>query len=98
MVYGLLNCIVKQEMDGFSSACDNFGFTISSKKTEVTYQPAPGIPYQEPNITVKGQRLLAVENFTYLGSALSRSASIDAEVTNRIAKASIALGRLKKSV
>ena len=62
------------------------------------YQPAPENPYQEPNTTVKGQRLQAVENFTYLGSTLSRSANIDAEVTNRIAKASSAFRRLKKSV
>ena len=51
------------EMDGFSTACDNFGFTISTKNTEVMYQPAPGYPYQEPNITMKGQRLQAVDNF-----------------------------------
>ena len=62
-------------MDGFSTACDNFGFTISTKKTEVMYQPAPENLYQVPNITVKGQRLQAVENFTYLGSTLSRSAN-----------------------
>ena len=86
------------EMDEFSSACDNFGLTISTRKTEVMYQPAPGNTYQVPNITVKGQRLQAVENFTYLGSTLSRSANIDAEVTNRIAKASSAFGRLKKCV
>ena len=43
------------EMDGFSTACDNFGFTINTKKTEVMYQPAPENPCQEPNITVKGQ-------------------------------------------
>jgi len=85
-------------MNAFSSACDNFGFTISSKKTEVMYQPAPRIPYQEPNITVKGQRLQVVENFTCLGSTLSRSANIDAEVNNRIAKASSAFGRLKKTI
>ena len=62
------------------------------------YQPAPGKPYQKPNFTVKGQQLQAVENFTYLVSALSPSANIDAEVSNRIAKASSAFGRLKKSV
>ena len=62
------------------------------------YQPTPGNPYQEPNITVKGQRLQAVENFTYLGSTPSRSANINAEVTNSIAKASSTFGRLKKSV
>ena len=37
------------------SRCDNFGLTISTKKTEVMYQPAPGKPYQESHITVKGQ-------------------------------------------
>uniref|UniRef100_A0A8C7WPE7 Reverse transcriptase domain-containing protein n=1 Tax=Oryzias sinensis TaxID=183150 RepID=A0A8C7WPE7_9TELE len=89
---------MQQEMDAFSSACDNFGLTINIKKTEVMYQPAPGKPYQEPNITVKGQRLQDVENFTYLGSTLSRNTNIDAEVNNRIAKASSAFGRLRKSV
>ncbi len=29
-------------VDKFSSACNNFGLTISIKKTEVLYQPAPG--------------------------------------------------------
>lgn len=47
---------------------------------------------------MKGQRLQAVESFTYLGSTLSRYANIDAEVTNRIAKSISAFGRLKKSV
>ena len=28
----------------------------ASKKTEVVYQPAPGKPYKEPTITVKGHR------------------------------------------
>ena len=52
------------EMDGFSTACDNFGLTISTKKTKVMSQSAPGNPYQEHDITVKGKRLHAVENFT----------------------------------
>ena len=61
---------MQQDMDCFSRACDNFGLTISTKKTEVMYQPAPGKPYQEPHIMVKGQNLQAVDNFTYLGSTL----------------------------
>ena len=35
-------------MDLFSNACSNFGLTISTKKTEVMYQPAPKNLYQEP--------------------------------------------------
>ena len=89
---------MQHEMDCFSTACDNFGLTISTKKTEVMYQPAPGKPYHEPHITVKGQNIKAVNNFTYLGSTLSRAVNIDAEVINRIAKASAAFGRLRENV
>eukprot|EP00795_Rhopilema_esculentum_P009597 gene9597-17355_t len=89
---------MQQVMDNFSSTCDNFGLTISTKKTEVLYQPAPGNLYQEPNIRVKGQRLQAMEHFIFLGSTLSRSANIDAEVNNCIAKAVNAFGRPRKTV
>ena len=85
-------------MDKFSAACDNFGLTISTKKTEVMHQPIPRTPYHEPTIMVKGQKLQAVEQFTYLGSTLSRAVNIDAEVNNRLAKASSAFGRLRTNV
>ena len=60
-----------QEMDLVSQACDNYYLTISKKKTEVVYQPAPGKPCSEPTITVNEQSLHVVDKFTYLGSALS---------------------------
>ena len=44
------------------------------------YQAAPEKPYQEKHITVNGQNLQAVDNFTYLGSTLSRVVYIDAEL------------------
>ena len=71
-------------MDEFSSTCDNYGLTISTKKTDVMYQPAPGTPYQELSITVKGQRLKAVEHITYLGSTLPHSANIDDEANSHL--------------
>ena len=64
----------------------------------MVYQPAPGKPYKEPTITVKGQRLQIVDKFTYLGSTLSRVVHIDDEVNFRIAKASAASGQLRGSV
>ena len=70
-----------------SDSCDSYDLTISIKKTEVVYQLAPGKPYKEPTITVKGQRLQVVDKFTYLGSTLSRIVHIDNEVNARIAKA-----------
>ena len=47
-------------MDRVLQACDNYDLTISSKKTEVVYQPSPGKPYSEPTIIVNRQRLPVV--------------------------------------
>ena len=89
---------MQREVDQFSSACDDFGLIINAQKTEVMFQPAPEKPYHKPHILVKGQRLQAIDKFTYLGSTLSRRTNIDDEIKNRIAKASSAFGRLRKKV
>jgi hypothetical protein len=89
---------MQHSVDKFSNACNNFGLTISTKKTEVMHQPAPGKAYIEPSISIDGYRLNVVDKFTYLGSTLSRNAVIDDEVNTRLAKASVAFGRLHKNV
>ena len=89
---------MQKRVDQVSDSCDSYDLTISVKKTEVVYQPAPGKPYKDPTITVKGQRLQVVDKFIYLGSTLSRVVHIDDEVNARIAKASAAFGRLRGSV
>ena len=67
-----LNACTQSDMQGsmdlFIKACDDFGLTISAKKTEVLHQPAPAAPYREPH------------KFVFLGGTLSRSANIDEEV------------------
>ena len=68
-----------RSMDLLSTACDNFGLTISTKKTEVMHQPMSWKPYQEPTVKVNNQTLTAVDKFAYLGSTLSRSVHIDDE-------------------
>ena len=78
--------------------CTGTDSQISIKKTEVVYQLAPGKPYKEPTITMKGQRLQVVDKFTYLESTLSRVVHIGDEVNARIAKASAAFGRLHGSI
>ena len=83
-------------VDRMPKACDNFQLTISTKKTEVVHQPAPGKPYSDTIITVNGQKLQVVDKFTYLGSTLSRAVHIDDEVTARTAKASVACGCQRK--
>ena len=86
--------MMQKGVDQSSDSRDNYGLTISIKKTEVVYQLAPG----KPTITVKGQRLQVVDKFTYLGSTLSRVLHIDNDVNARIAKTSAAFGRLRVSV
>ena len=89
---------MQQCVNHFSGACDNFGFTISTKKTEVMHQPAPRKMYHEPHIFANDEPLKATDSFTYLGSTLSREVNIYVEVNNRLSKANSAFGRLRKKV
>ena len=65
-----------RNINKFSDACNDFGLTISIKKTEVMHQLAPGKSYVELSITANGQRLNVVNRFTYLGSMLSQNVVI----------------------
>ena len=90
---------MQQCVNHFSRACDNFRFTITTKKTtKVMHQPAPRNMYHEPHIFVNDEPLKATDSFTNLGSTLSREANIDVEVNNRLSKANSAFGRLRKKV
>ena len=89
---------MQRAMDQVSQSCDNYDLTISKKKTQVVNKPAPGQAYNDPTITVNGQKLKVVDKFTYLGSTLSRAVHIDDEVTSGISKASVAFGRLRVNV
>ena len=89
---------MQRAMDQVSQSCDNYDLTISTTKTEVAHQPAPGKPYNEPNITLNGQNLIVVDKFTCLGSTVARAVHIDNEVTARIVKASVAFERLRANV
>jgi len=57
---------MQASMDLFSNACSNFGLTISTAKTEVLYQPAPGSEYTSPEIHFNGKLLPTTEAFIYL--------------------------------
>ena len=89
---------MQRAMGQVTQSCNNYDITINTKQTGTVHQPVTGKPYNEPTITVNGQKLKVVYKFTYLGSTLSRAVHIDDEVTARIAKASVAFGRLRANV
>jgi hypothetical protein len=82
--------------DCFSQAAKRFGLTVSIKKTEVLHQPKPGCTSQPPVVHVDGVALNVVDRFCYLGSVISNDASIDNDVTKRLAAANGAFGALEK--
>nr|VZI27123.1 unnamed protein product [Spirometra erinaceieuropaei] len=91
---------MQRSMDLFSAACENFGLVINTQKTVVMHQPprhSATAPNESPQISVNGTHLQVVENFPFLGSALSRNSKIDDEVANRISETRQAFGSLQST-
>ena len=80
-------------IDRFAKACDEFGLTISLKKTNVMAQDA-----DPPHISINNYELEVVSDFTYLGSTITDNFSLDVELNRRIGKASTTLSRLSQRV
>ena len=70
------------------AACtaERFGLTVSTKKTEVMYQPSSRQLHSDTVVTVNNTTLMSFDKFCYLGSILSNSSTIDDEIVQRIAK------------
>ena len=81
-------------VDKLSRACKEFGLTISLKKANILAQDAE----TPPVITINNTVLEVVDSFTYLGSTVSSKASLDAEISSRIAKAAGVMAKLNKRV
>nr|XP_054767476.1 uncharacterized protein LOC129274752 [Lytechinus pictus] len=79
-------------IDCFSEACEDFGLTISLKKTNIMGQDVRSVP----DISIGNYTLQVVENFTYLGSMISSKLSLDPELNVRIGKAATMMSRLSK--
>ena len=78
---------LQQLMTRISDACQDFGLTISLKKTQVMGQDTDS----PPAISINDHEL-----DVYLGSAISDTLSLDAGFNRRIGKAAITMTRLTK--
>ena len=84
----LINC--------FATAAHRFGSSVSLKKTEVLHQSCPISNSSNASITCNQVPLKTVDKFCYLGSTITRNASLDDEIRAHLAKASTAFGRLQQ--
>ena len=83
---------LQQFMTRFSDACRDFGLTISLKKTQVIGQDTDSAPA----ININDHELDVIHDFVYLGSTISDTLSLDAELNRRIGKAATTMSRLTK--
>ena len=81
-------------MNSFSRASQDFGMTISIKKTNVVAQDVE----QPPSISVNSSMLDVIHEFTYLGSTVRDNLSMDTEISRCIGKAASTFARLSKRV
>ena len=78
----------------FSRACEEFGLTISVKKTEILQLRTS----ESHNFIVSNYTLEVVNKFTYLGSIVTSNNSLASELNVRISNASTTMGKLSQRV
>jgi len=88
---------LQNSLDTLSTAYRRAGLVVNAKKTEVLSSVDTHVS-PVPSFSVHGDVLSNVSDFTYLGSILSDSCSLDSEVEHCIKAASSAFGRLTHSV
>lgn len=73
---------IQSLMDHFSQVSEDFGMTISLKKTNVLAQGAEA----PPAITIDDYKLEVVSQFTHLGSTITSNLSLYTEIDKRTGK------------
>ena len=81
-------------VDNLSHTCKEFGLTISLKKTSILAQDEQ----TPPVITIDNTEPEVMDSSTYLGSTMPSKASLDVEISLRIAKATGVMAKLNKRV
>ena len=90
---------LQRNLDIMSDTYEKAGLSVSTRKTEVIYQPAnPGNPADEFHFYIYNSELPNVDNFTYLGSILNTSCNLDQEIQYRIRQATTSFGKLRDRV
>jgi len=87
---------LQRQLDAIYSAYFRAGLVVNCKKTEVLYLPLDSsLP---PTFYISGDQLGLTEQFTYLGSIITSTCDLTAEIQHRVNLASAFFGRLSKRV
>ena len=87
---------MQRQLDAISSAYSRAGLVVNSKKTEVLCLPSDSsLP---PTFYISGDQRGFTEQFTYLGSIITSTCDLTAEIQYRVNLASASFGRLSKLV
>ena len=76
----------------------DLGLVVNTNKTEVMFQWSGIRPDVDPIMKINESDLNTVSQFTYLGSILSADCTVDAEISQRINKASASFALIRKRV
>ena len=75
-----------------------WGLTVSTEKTKGMVVGEGLDEHNTSSVQMEGSTVEVVNHFTYLGSNISRDGEVTVEVDCRIAKASKAIGCLRKPI
>jgi len=87
---------LQRQLDAISSAYSRAGLVINSKKTEVLYLPSESL--LPPTFYISGHQFGLTEQFTYLGTLITSTCDLTAEIQHRLNLGSASFGRLSKRV
>ena len=92
---------LQRVLDAEDDTFTRCGLVINAAKTEIGLLCQPSLHNRAgrpPQFHAGSSRLACVDHFTYLGSVLSSTCLLDAEIEARVRQASTAFGRLRKRV
>ena len=75
---------LQEIMHCLAQSISEWGLTLSTGKTKVLYQSAPGDQSESLSFVVSNNTLENVTKFQYLGSVLSYDNTMDEEIKNRL--------------
>ena len=89
---------LQRTANAYNSAYERFGMQVNTDKTKTLIQHPPGRVIPNTDTSIGNQHLEEVNQFSYLGSILTPSATCKKEVESRIRAAYAAFGRLTPRV